>query len=199
MANWVAANRPKNTDNAFSVHYLFNTKWMNQGAFFHVQFYQSLPRVSKEKQSQALCGWFLSCYILSCENNSLTSGGRIQTYFGLSSVKKPLFSQSQPKYQHAWFTVKTKLTIRKSVCELFISHRQLIRSTVNSLLTDTSLNWRHVELIPAVTRHSDGHHSVISKADNGHYSSNSECKILIPLQRVMGNCANVFKLDKKVN
>ena len=36
MANWVAANRPKNTDNAFSVHYLFNTKWMNQGAFFQI-------------------------------------------------------------------------------------------------------------------------------------------------------------------
>ena len=81
----------------------------------------------------------------------------------------------------------------------FNSHRQLILNTVNSLLTDTSLNWRHVELIPAVTRHSDGHHSIISKADNGHFSSNSKCKILIPLQRVMGNCANVFKLDKKAN
>ena len=132
------------------------------------------------------------------KNSSLKSDDRIQTYLRLSSVKKSLFSQSQPKCQHALFTVKTKLTIRRSVCELF-SHRQLIRSTVNSLLTGTSLNWRHVELIPAVTRHSDGHHSIISKADNGHFSSNSKCKILIPLQRVMGNCANVFKLDKKVN
>ena len=50
-----------------------------------------------------------------------------------------------------------------------------------------------------VTRHSDGHHFIISKADNGHFSSNSKCKILIPLQRVMGNYANVFKLDEKAN
>ena len=82
-------------------------------AYYFIQFYRSLPRVSKARQSKALCGCFLSCYSLSSENSSLTSCGRIQTYLRLSSVKrenapkecetheKPLFSQSQPKCENA--------------------------------------------------------------------------------------------------
>ena len=122
-------------------------------------FHSVLPVITKSVKSvtkQSLCGWFLSCYSLSSENSSLSSCGRIQTYLRLSSVKrenapkecetreKPLFSQSQPKCQHAWFTVKTKLTLRKSVFELF-SHRQLVRRTVNSLLTDLKLETRGVD------------------------------------------------------
>ena len=112
-------------------------------AYYFIQFYQSLPRVSKARQSKALCGWFLSCYSLSSENSSLTSCGRIQIYLRLSSVKrenapkecetreKPLFSQSRPKCENAWFTVKTKLTLKLTkICIWTLQSPPVSRSTM---------------------------------------------------------------------
>ena len=109
-------------------------------------FHSVLPVITKSVKSvtkQSLCGWFLSCYSLSSENSSLSSCGRIQTYLRLSSVKrenapkecetreKPLFSQSQPKCENAWFTVKTKLTLKLTkICIWTLQSPPVSRSTM---------------------------------------------------------------------